>query len=74
LTPVTPTDCMVRHGRPPWARLDVETLLAAEEACCKYPRRLFHRLLEQAVAAKPAPYTAMVRGIRGLPSLRQHNR
>ena len=65
---------MVRHGRPRRALVDVETLFAAEEACREYPRRLFYRLLEQAVAVKPAPYTAMVRGIRALPSLRQHNR
>jgi len=36
--------------------------------------KLFYRLLEQAVAAKPVPYTAMVRGIRGLRRRRQHNR
>ena len=36
--------------------------------------KLFYRLLEQAVAVKPVPYTAMVRGIRGLRRRRQHNR
>jgi len=29
--------------------------------------------LEQAVAVKPVPYTAMVKGIRGLRKRRQHN-
>ena len=36
--------------------------------------KLFYRLLEQAVAVKPVPYSAMVKGIRGRPRHRQHNR
>jgi transposase-like protein len=40
----------------------------------RYRGKLFYRLLEQAVAVKPVPYSAMVRGIRGRPRHRQHNR
>jgi transposase-like protein len=36
--------------------------------------KLFYRLLEQAVAVQPVPYTAMVKGIRGRPRQRQHKR
>ena len=36
--------------------------------------KLFYRLLEQAVAVQPVPYTAMVKGIRGRPRRRQHKR
>jgi len=35
--------------------------------------KLFYRLLEQAVAVEPVPYTAMVKGIRGQPRRLQHN-
>jgi len=40
----------------------------------RYRGKLFYRLLEQAVAVKPVPYSAMVKGIRGRPRHRQHNR
>ncbi len=36
--------------------------------------KLFHRLLEQAVAVGPVPYAAMVKGIRGRKKKRHHNR
>jgi transposase-like protein len=36
--------------------------------------KLFYRLLEQAVAVDPAPYAAMVRGVRGPRKKRHHNR
>ena len=36
--------------------------------------KLFHRLLEQAVAVGPVPYAAMVKGFRGRKKKRHHNR
>ena len=36
--------------------------------------KLFYRLLEQAVAVDPAPYAAMVRGVRGPRKKRHHTR
>ena len=65
---------MVRHGRLPRSLMDLETRSATEEARREYLRKLFYRLLERAVAVKPVPYTAMVRGIRGLRRSRQQNR
>ena len=40
----------------------------------RYRGKLFYRLLEQAVAVTPVPYAAMVKGIRGQPRRRTHNR
>ena len=40
----------------------------------QHNRKLFHRLLEQAVAVGPVPYAAMVKGIRGRKKKRHHNR
>jgi len=58
----------------PRSLMDLETRFATEEARREYLGKLFYRLLERAVAVKPVPYTAMVRGIRGRPRRRQHNR
>ena len=35
--------------------------------------KLFYRLLEQAVAVRPVPYAAMVKGIRGRKKKRHHS-